>query len=176
MTKATTAPRDLATIGVELRRQVRLAEKYLAKALEHAIQAGELLIEAKARVGHGEWLPWLAENFDRTPRTASNWMLLARNKKQVSHLGSVSEALDALVESVVDRRPAWPQGRSPCPEAVVATHQADAAPPDPGCPRRPRPGAGGQRRDPSQGGAAAGPRERDRPRVAPEAGRGGPAA
>ena len=31
-------------------------------ALERAIAAGHALIEAKALVKHGEWLPWLREN------------------------------------------------------------------------------------------------------------------
>jgi hypothetical protein len=32
------------------------------KGIEHALTAGELLLEAKPLVPHGQWLPWLAEN------------------------------------------------------------------------------------------------------------------
>ena len=39
-------------------------------ALEHARRAGELLIQAKAHCGHGEWLPWLAANVPTIAETA----------------------------------------------------------------------------------------------------------
>jgi hypothetical protein len=32
--------------------------------------AGDLLIEAKALVPHGQWLPWLAEHCEMAERTA----------------------------------------------------------------------------------------------------------
>jgi hypothetical protein len=44
-----------------------------------------MLLEAKAQLKHGEWLPWLSENFDLTRRTASTYMRLA-NGKPISHL------------------------------------------------------------------------------------------
>ena len=34
----------------------------LGDAARHAIAAGELLIEAKALVRHGQWLPWLRDH------------------------------------------------------------------------------------------------------------------
>jgi len=30
--------------------------------LEHAIRCGELLLEAKKLLGHGDWLPWIKKN------------------------------------------------------------------------------------------------------------------
>jgi hypothetical protein len=50
----------------------------LKEAVSNAIAAGELLLEAKKQVGHGEWLPWLAENCDISERTAQAYMRLAR--------------------------------------------------------------------------------------------------
>jgi hypothetical protein len=50
----------------------------LEEAVSNAIAAGELLLEAKTQVGHGEWLPWLAENCDISERTAQAYMRLAR--------------------------------------------------------------------------------------------------
>lgn len=46
-------------------------------ALEKALEAGTLLIECKADLAHGEWLPWLEKNFTFTDRTARRWMKLA---------------------------------------------------------------------------------------------------
>ena len=55
-----------------LRFKVARREAYVA-----AIAAGELLNEAKNRMNHGDWLPWL-EKTGIAPRTAQRWMLLAR--------------------------------------------------------------------------------------------------
>jgi hypothetical protein len=51
----------------------------LCSALGHAIAAGELLIEAKSKVRHGQWVKWLAtHNFPQ--RTATHYMKLARRR------------------------------------------------------------------------------------------------
>lgn len=48
-------------------------------AVQRARQAGELLLEAKARCFHGAWLPWLRDNCpDIAERTAQAYMRLAR--------------------------------------------------------------------------------------------------
>jgi hypothetical protein len=49
-------------------------------SIEGAIKCGELLIEAKALVAHGEWLPWLEANTEISEDTAGIWMKYARNK------------------------------------------------------------------------------------------------
>jgi len=48
------------------------------KAVEHAIAAGELLLEAKGQVRHGDWASWLAKNCDFAERTVQAYMRLAR--------------------------------------------------------------------------------------------------
>ena len=66
--------------------------------VDHAIRAGVLLLEAKALVGHGNWLDWLAANFPASVRTAQHYMKLAENPEdaqRVAHLG-VGKALRAL--------------------------------------------------------------------------------
>lgn len=51
----------------------------MQKGLEHALEAGRLLLEAKKGLPHGEWLPWLKESCpDISERTAQNYMRLAR--------------------------------------------------------------------------------------------------
>jgi Protein of unknown function (DUF3102) len=51
----------------------------LAAGLVHAITAGKLLIEAKDKLDHGQWLPWIRENCLISARTASRYMRLARH-------------------------------------------------------------------------------------------------
>jgi hypothetical protein len=47
-------------------------------AAEHAIEAGQALIEAKALLKHGEWLPWLKEHLGFSDRTAQLYMKIVR--------------------------------------------------------------------------------------------------
>jgi hypothetical protein len=52
-----------------------------------AIRTGFLLIERKRRLKHGEWLPWLAENFDGHRSTAHRYIELAEaNVASLRHL------------------------------------------------------------------------------------------
>ena len=59
------------------------AETALHDGLRHAVEAGRLLLEAKATVAHGEWLPWLESNFDGSTRTARAYMLVATRLPQL---------------------------------------------------------------------------------------------
>jgi Protein of unknown function (DUF3102) len=49
----------------------------------HAVEVGELLKEAKARVGHGNFEPWLKEHCNLSFRTARRYMKLAENRPQI---------------------------------------------------------------------------------------------
>jgi hypothetical protein len=74
----------------------------LQSALGHAIAAGELLLEAKASVRHGQWLNWLASNCSVPPRTATHYMRLAGGIEKLCDQNgnvlpiSVGEALHVL--------------------------------------------------------------------------------
>lgn len=50
----------------------------LRAGVEHAARAGALLTEAKGQVPHGQWLPWLDDNFGLSERSAQNYMRLSR--------------------------------------------------------------------------------------------------
>jgi hypothetical protein len=70
------ALQDLAGRINEAHRQVEL---HAAAALEKAREAGDLLLDAKGKVGHGRWLPWLAENVCCSERTAQIYMRVAKH-------------------------------------------------------------------------------------------------
>jgi hypothetical protein len=55
----------------------------LKRGFNHAMRTGELLIEAKALVGHGKWLLWFRNNCRMAERTAQVYMRLARNRGEV---------------------------------------------------------------------------------------------
>ena len=61
----------------------------LSEGLSHATHAGELLLRAKADVGHGGWLKWLKQNVSFSARTAQLYMQLAKlapDAQRVAHL------------------------------------------------------------------------------------------
>ena len=69
----------LPVIAEEIKRahaDTRAAARFSA---ERAMEAGRLLIEAKAALGHGEWLPWLRTNVLMSERTARGYMALAKS-------------------------------------------------------------------------------------------------
>jgi hypothetical protein len=54
-------------------------ETYKHNTIQHAIRCGQLLLEMKQRVGHGNWLAWVQEHFEASERTARNYMEVAKS-------------------------------------------------------------------------------------------------
>src|SRR5262249_24117701 len=54
------------------------AEGSLRSCLQHAKEAGDLLLEAKQQVEHGHWLPWLRDNCTMPARTAQAYMRVSK--------------------------------------------------------------------------------------------------
>lgn len=65
-----------ASLVDEINRRHREVEQHARATLESAIECGRLLTAAKESLPHGEWLPWLSENFDGSERTAQTYMRL----------------------------------------------------------------------------------------------------
>jgi hypothetical protein len=89
---------ELARLASEIRTEVEQADQAWQNAVGHAVRAGELLLEAKSQVKHGDWLPWLEANFSGSTRTAQGYMRLARraeDAQELAHLG-VEGALKQL--------------------------------------------------------------------------------
>jgi hypothetical protein len=63
----------------EAKKSVAAMGKYQAQYLQHAVRMGAILIEAKGRMGHGNFGLWLDKHFDGTSRTAQRYMDLARD-------------------------------------------------------------------------------------------------
>lgn len=89
---ATPAVDSLSFIAQRINDHHGQATRHAKTAIEHARQAGELLLEAKALVNHGEWIGWLADNCAVSPRQAqrymrvvTHWELITKNDA-ASHL------------------------------------------------------------------------------------------
>jgi hypothetical protein len=104
MTKPTT-DKSLKDLATQINREHEQFEEASLTTLEHARKAGELLAEAKRRVKHGEWLPWLKANCKMTNRTAKRYMRVAtrwdhvvRKYDTVTHL-TLRDVLQPLADN-----------------------------------------------------------------------------
>ena len=116
-TAATTEKPDLRSLAAKIRAEHGKATASAINALEHAVKAGRLLIEAKGAVDHGKWLPWLKANCPEiSDRTVQAYMQVAKHAPKLledksaaaAHL-TLSAALKKLTKSgkaadVVKRR------------------------------------------------------------------------
>jgi Protein of unknown function (DUF3102) len=72
---------ELVILAEQINTEHRACEVAVASAVEHAIRCGELLVEAKREASHGNWLPWLQENFEGSHDTAQVYMRLHRRRE-----------------------------------------------------------------------------------------------
>ena len=81
-TPAVEAP-GTAELAVKIDAAHRAATSAIQNALTNAVRCGELLIQAKSQVPHGEWLTWLQGQTKVSERTAQAYMRLARKLKSI---------------------------------------------------------------------------------------------
>ena len=74
----------LADLAVRINAEHQAACGAIKSGAEHAMAAGDLLLEAKAKLRlHGAWLPWLKQNCEMSERTAQLYMRMARNRAAI---------------------------------------------------------------------------------------------
>jgi hypothetical protein len=87
------------------------AIEHADKAINFAKQAGELLLQVKADLTHGDFLPWLAANCVVSPRQAQRYMAAAQGKPlpvsmiksdTMSHLPAADTARELTPKQVAD--------------------------------------------------------------------------
>jgi hypothetical protein len=101
---------SLVDLAARIRTEHDGAKAAVKRCVEHAIAAGEFLIEAKAQLKHGQWLPWLQERCGLNERTARRYMRVAKNKDKLGENGHVSDlslrgAIDALTVHLPPEEP-----------------------------------------------------------------------
>lgn len=75
-----------------------IAGKAVEQLTPKFIEIGELLIEQKEELAHGEWIPWIEDNLSFGEREARHYMRVARNRKRVSDLPSLRQAVALLTD------------------------------------------------------------------------------
>lgn len=75
-----------------------LAVRSSRDALQHAIKAGEQLLQARNEVGLKTWTAWMDENIGFSAVTAQRYMRVAKYKAEVqaAEAGSITDALEAV--------------------------------------------------------------------------------
>jgi hypothetical protein len=63
----------------EINQEHHLARSCAETAVQHAVRCGELLVEQKARLEHGEFGNWIAAHCEFSQATANNYMRSAQN-------------------------------------------------------------------------------------------------
>ncbi len=71
---------DLDGLAARANAEHRACKHHEATAYEHAIRAGEYLIEGRRLLPYGGRVRWLEEKFEGSTRTAYDYMFLAENK------------------------------------------------------------------------------------------------
>ena len=69
----------LARLAREANEAHAQAQDLFKRGTEHAMAAGKALLKAKAKLKHGAWGPWLAQNFEGSERSAQLYMRLTKH-------------------------------------------------------------------------------------------------
>jgi hypothetical protein len=81
---------SLTDLAARIKTEHEIVEKHLRKGVERAVEAGKLLIEAKAQLKHGQWLPWLRDHCGIPDRTARHYMRLAKHEAEIGNLADLT--------------------------------------------------------------------------------------
>ena len=97
---------SLNDLAARIRTEHEAVSSFARQTLQHAINAGELLLAAKSLVDHGDWGDWLHDNCAVSQRTAQSYMRLAHNRAAIeanaqatAYLPTIEEALQGLAKS-----------------------------------------------------------------------------
>lgn len=81
--------KSLEELADEANHYVSCGDECFAQGLTFYLAAGRRLLEAKSRLAHGQWYPWLADNFSASVDTAQNYMKLARRFSSTAKTESI---------------------------------------------------------------------------------------
>ena len=122
----------IADLARQIEAEHRAAVDAAHNAIERASACGRLLIQAKARAGHGQWLAWVAAHLSFGDRQARKYMQLAQYRDQIG-LENADLTLDGALALIAAQRretPAAPMTASdpavPARTPAAGTH---ASPP-----------------------------------------------
>lgn len=87
---------DLTDVAEYINAEHALAQECMTTAVQHAINCGKALIDAKSQCKHGEFIRWIESNMKFKRITAHNYMKLASNVQRVEHLEEATSLRQAM--------------------------------------------------------------------------------
>ena len=90
-TTATSSGLSTETLTAAIRQEHAAASRAAQSALQHALEAGRLLAEAKATIPHGSWEAYVRDECGIAPRTASLYQRLHRHRDRLPIRQHVAE-------------------------------------------------------------------------------------
>ena len=103
-------PAAMSNLADAINAEHQACKAALQATLDHAICAGDYLLQAKGELTHGQWLPWLKDNCHFSRRTAQNYMRLAEHKHRLTNAQTSAHlSIDAALKRLAAPRPERPQ-------------------------------------------------------------------
>jgi hypothetical protein len=93
-----------AILAAEINEAHALAMQHAGEAVAQGIRVGHLLLEAKAKIPHGQWLPWLRANVTFSDRTAQSYMRIAHKSPPEIRNGAADLSLRKAIQHVAGPR------------------------------------------------------------------------
>jgi ParB family chromosome partitioning protein len=93
---------SLAELAARINAEYQAGEGATRRGLEHFRAAGDLLIRAKDRCGHGRWLGWVRKHLRFGDRQARKYMRLAREWRQVKSASDADSSIDAALRLLAE--------------------------------------------------------------------------
>src|SRR5262249_40736130 len=99
--KSTSQQPPLAELAKRIRAEHQSVIASIRQGAQHAMAAGDLLLEVKRRLGHGHFGKWLEANCSISDRTARLYMSLAENRAAVEAEANRQRVADLTVRGAV---------------------------------------------------------------------------
>ena len=91
----------LGKLAEEINREHQAFRRAFKATFRSALRAGDLLNEAKAQAGHGNWTAWVEENCEFSHRTARVYTRIANNRDKVEEMLKTAESADLSIKEVL---------------------------------------------------------------------------
>jgi Protein of unknown function (DUF3102) len=94
------ASNSLADLAARIRAEHEGVLAAMKRGIVHAMAAGDLLLEAKDQLDHGQWMPWLEANCGMSGRTARRYMHFAKHRGAIE--AKMASSANLTVQGAID--------------------------------------------------------------------------
>ena len=123
----------VADLAARIRAEHEAVVSAMTRGIEHAMACGDLLIEAKAQLKHGEWLPWLRDECPISEQMAQRYMRLAKHRAEIEAANpswmtdlTLTDALQLIAQQTEAKEPPVPETEPPAPKLEPQSELCEA--------------------------------------------------